>query len=141
MKQRIIIWCPYTVLSQTPFHFRDRAQSRVACLSRINDIVATYLSEFIPPLILLWRKFICGDIGECNVNKSWNRLYFYAPKVEYHLQFISSLAGVKIKCNTPHPPTSYFRNNMPFFSERALGRSSVHAALRQGTQRTQGRGK
>jgi hypothetical protein len=90
---------------------------------------------FIPLVILLWRKFISEEIGEFNVNKSGNRLYIYAPMM------ISSLAGVKIKCNTPHPPTSYFRNNMPFFSERALGRSSVHAALRQGAQRTQGRGK
>jgi hypothetical protein len=53
---------------------------------------------FVQLVILLWSSFIYEEISEQNVNKSVNRLYIYAPKVEkYHLQFISSLAGVKIK--------------------------------------------
>jgi len=42
--------------------------------------------------------FIYEDISKRDVNKSANRLDIYAPKVElYHLQFMSSFAGVKIK--------------------------------------------
>jgi hypothetical protein len=49
----------------------------------------------------------------CDVNKSGNRLHIYASKVkEYHLQFMSSLAGMKINIgNISHPPTSYFLNS------------------------------
>jgi hypothetical protein len=51
-------------------------------------------------VILLCRKW--------NVNKSANRLCIYAPKAEeYHLQFISSLAGVKIKY-THYTSSTYF---------------------------------
>jgi hypothetical protein len=55
-------------------------------------------------------KFIYEEISEWNVNKSGNSLYIYASKVEkYHLQFISSLAGVKIKWirYTPYTSSTY----------------------------------
>jgi|688.fasta_scaffold541518_1 hypothetical protein len=65
-------------------------------------------------VILLCRKW--------NVNKSANRLCIYAPKAEdYHLQFLSSLAGVKIKYThytVPHPPISFI--SQQFFYENFL---------------------
>jgi hypothetical protein len=63
-------------------------------------IVTASPTVFIRLVILLWQKFIYEEISECNVNKSGNHLYIYAPNgstVAQHFQFISSLACVKIK--------------------------------------------
>ncbi len=37
---------------------------------------------FVQLVISLWRSFIHEEISEWNVNKSGNRPYIYAPKVE-----------------------------------------------------------